>query len=91
MGAHSQRLRAACAAAFESWVAPLAEHLVAGDTRRKQHGRWRRSRRARSRGAVILSRARRSGAGPPGSAGDDVAQQVGPGEDAHRLAVVDHQ
>lgn len=60
MGAQSDRLRAACATAFEAWVAPLAARLVA-------HGRT--SEEARSlatatvsliEGAVIMARAQRS-------------------------------
>jgi TetR/AcrR family transcriptional repressor of lmrAB and yxaGH operons len=60
MGAESDRLRAACADAFESWVAPLAALLTA---------RGRTPAEARSlatatvgmiEGAVIMSRAQRS-------------------------------
>jgi TetR/AcrR family transcriptional repressor of lmrAB and yxaGH operons len=60
MGAQSERLRAACAGAFESWIALVAEHLVA---------RGRSPSVARSlatavvstvEGAVIVSRAQRS-------------------------------
>jgi TetR/AcrR family transcriptional repressor of lmrAB and yxaGH operons len=60
MGAQSDRLRAACADAFESWVAPLAGHLVA-------HGRSREEARSLAtatvsmvEGAVIMARAQRS-------------------------------
>jgi TetR/AcrR family transcriptional repressor of lmrAB and yxaGH operons len=60
MGAQSDRLRAACADAFESWVEPLTEHLTA-------HGRAPRAARSLAtatvsmvEGAVIMSRAQRS-------------------------------
>lgn len=60
MGAQSDRLRAACADAFESWVVPLTAHLVA-------HGRSREAARSLAtatismvEGAVIMSRAQRS-------------------------------
>lgn len=60
MGAQSDRLRTACANAFESWVAPLAAHLVA-------HGRERAAARTLAtaavsmiEGAVIMARAQRS-------------------------------
>ncbi|MCE7081433.1 TetR/AcrR family transcriptional regulator [Streptomyces sp. ST2-7A] len=60
MGAINERLREACANAFESWIAPVAELLVA-------HGRPRADARALAtavvgmvEGAVIMSRARRS-------------------------------
>jgi TetR/AcrR family transcriptional repressor of lmrAB and yxaGH operons len=60
MSAQSDRLRAACADAFESWVAPLAGHLVA-------HGRSREEARSLAtatvsmvEGAVIMARAQRS-------------------------------
>ncbi|AJT69908.1 hypothetical protein T261_8315 [Streptomyces lydicus] len=60
MGAQSERLRNACANAFESWIAPVTEHLVA-------HGRPRPAARALAtavvsmvEGAVIVSRAQRS-------------------------------
>ena len=60
MGARSERLRDACANAFESWIAPVAEYLVA-------HGRPRPDARATAtavvsmvEGAVIVSRAQRS-------------------------------
>ncbi|WP_369149051.1 TetR/AcrR family transcriptional regulator [Streptomyces sp. R44] len=60
MGAQSERLRDACADAFESWVAPLSELLIA-------HGRPRTVARALAtavvsmvEGAVIMSRAQRS-------------------------------
>ncbi|WP_459722495.1 TetR/AcrR family transcriptional regulator [Actinophytocola sp. KF-1] len=60
MGAESDRLRAACADAFESWVAPLAALLTA-------HGRTPAEARSLAtatvgmiEGAVIMSRAQRS-------------------------------
>ncbi|MGW8350885.1 TetR/AcrR family transcriptional regulator [Streptomyces wedmorensis] len=60
MGAESERLRGACADAFESWIAPVSELLVA-------HGRPRTVARALAtavvsmvEGAVIVSRAQRS-------------------------------
>ncbi|MFF0478754.1 TetR/AcrR family transcriptional regulator [Streptomyces sp. NPDC004284] len=60
MGGESERLRNACADAFESWVAPVSELLVA-------QGRPRAVARALAtavvgmvEGAVIMSRARRS-------------------------------
>lgn len=60
MGAQSDCLRAACAQAFESWVAPLAAHLVA-------HGREPEVARSLAtatvslvEGAVIMARAQRS-------------------------------
>jgi len=60
MGARSERLRDACANAFESWIGPVAEYLVA-------HGRPRPDARATAtavvsmvEGAVIVSRAQRS-------------------------------
>jgi TetR/AcrR family transcriptional repressor of lmrAB and yxaGH operons len=60
MGAQSERLRDACANAFESWIAPVTDHLVA-------HGRPRPAARATAtavvsmvEGALILSRAQRS-------------------------------
>lgn len=60
MGAQSERLRAACAGAFESWIALVAEYLVA---------RGRPASTARTvatvvvstvEGAVVVSRAQRS-------------------------------
>ncbi|TDC06096.1 TetR/AcrR family transcriptional regulator [Nonomuraea longispora] len=60
MGAQSERLREACANAFESWIAPVTDQLVA-------HGRPRPAARATAtavvsmvEGALILSRAQRS-------------------------------
>ncbi|MFE1437410.1 TetR/AcrR family transcriptional regulator [Streptomyces sp. NPDC058739] len=60
MGAESERLRDACANAFESWIAPVSD-LLAG------HGRPRPAARALAtaavsmvEGAVIVSRAQRS-------------------------------
>ncbi|MCP9956568.1 TetR/AcrR family transcriptional regulator [Streptomyces sudanensis] len=60
MGARSERLRDACARAFESWIAPMSDLLVA-------HGRPRPVARALAtaavgmvEGAVIMSRAQRS-------------------------------
>lgn len=60
MGGHSERLREACANAFEAWIAPVTELLVA-------HGRPRSAARALAtavismvEGAVIVSRAQRS-------------------------------
>ncbi|MER5207615.1 TetR/AcrR family transcriptional regulator [Streptomyces sp. NPDC002825] len=60
MGAQSERLRDACAEAFESWVAPVGELLVA-------HGRPRTVARTLAtaavsmvEGAVIMSRAQQS-------------------------------
>ncbi|UED88165.1 TetR/AcrR family transcriptional regulator [Streptomyces profundus] len=60
MGGHSERLREACADAFESWTVPVAELLVA-------RGRPRAAARGLAtavvsmvEGAVIMSRARRS-------------------------------
>ncbi|MGW5732961.1 MULTISPECIES: TetR/AcrR family transcriptional regulator [Streptomyces] len=60
MGGQSERLRDACANAFESWIAPVTELLVA-------HGRSRPAARALAtavvsmvEGAVIVSRAQRS-------------------------------
>ncbi|MEU6428061.1 TetR/AcrR family transcriptional regulator [Microbispora sp. NPDC046973] len=60
MGAQSERLREACANAFESWIAPVTEYLVA-------RGRPRSDARATAtavvsmvEGAVIVSRAQRS-------------------------------
>ncbi|WP_433190543.1 TetR/AcrR family transcriptional regulator [Actinoallomurus sp. CA-150999] len=59
MGAHSERLRTACAVAFESWIGPVTEYLV---------GRGHPRPAARSlatavvsglEGAMIVSRARR--------------------------------
>jgi AcrR family transcriptional regulator len=60
MGARSERLRAACADAFESWIAPVADYLAA-------HGHPRPAARTLAtavvstvEGAVIVSRAQRS-------------------------------
>ncbi|MEU5883891.1 TetR/AcrR family transcriptional regulator [Spirillospora sp. NPDC047279] len=60
MGAQSERLRFACANAFESWIAPVTDLLVA-------RGRPESTARARAtavvsmvEGAVIVSRAQRS-------------------------------
>ncbi|WP_063735300.1 TetR/AcrR family transcriptional regulator [Streptomyces sp. RTd22] len=60
MGAQSERLRDACANAFESWIGPVTEYLVA-------HGRPRTDARAKAtalvsmvEGALIVSRAQRS-------------------------------
>ncbi|MGW6391728.1 TetR/AcrR family transcriptional regulator [Streptomyces sp. NPDC055103] len=60
MGAQSERLRGACADAFESWIAPVTELLIA-------NGRPRSVARALAtavvsmvEGAVIVSRAQRS-------------------------------
>lgn len=60
MGGHSERLREACANAFEAWIAPVTELLVA-------HGRPRSAARAlatavvsMAEGAMIVSRAQRS-------------------------------
>ncbi|MFD0076418.1 TetR/AcrR family transcriptional regulator [Streptomyces sp. NPDC127166] len=60
MGAQSERLRDACADAFESWIEPVSELLIA-------HGRPRSVARALAtavvsmvEGAVIVSRAQRS-------------------------------
>ncbi|MCP2169748.1 TetR/AcrR family transcriptional regulator [Goodfellowiella coeruleoviolacea] len=60
MGAQSERLRDACAGAFDSWITPLAEYLGA-------HGQPRAAARAVAttvvsavEGAVIVSRAQRS-------------------------------
>ncbi|MFJ9717027.1 TetR/AcrR family transcriptional regulator [Streptomyces sp. NPDC101213] len=60
MGAQSERLRGACANAFDSWITPVTEYLVA-------HGRPGPAARALAtavvsmvEGAVIVSRAQRS-------------------------------
>ncbi|MFF0201340.1 TetR/AcrR family transcriptional regulator [Streptomyces sp. NPDC005017] len=60
MGAESERLREACANAFESWIAPVSDLLT-------EHGRPRPAARALAtaavsmvEGAVIVSRAQRS-------------------------------
>ena len=60
MGAHSERLRSACADAFDTWVTAVADHLVA-------HGRSRAQARTLAttvvstvEGSVIVSRAQRS-------------------------------
>ncbi|MDT0267432.1 TetR/AcrR family transcriptional regulator [Streptomyces sp. DSM 44915] len=60
MGGRSERLRAACARTFESWIAPVTELLVT-------HGRPRPAARALAtaavsmvEGAMIVSRAQRS-------------------------------
>lgn len=60
MGAQSDRLRGACATAFDSWIEPVAEYLAA-------HGRPRSSAVALAtsavsmvEGAMIVSRAQRS-------------------------------
>ncbi|MFE5591390.1 TetR/AcrR family transcriptional regulator [Streptomyces sp. NPDC056549] len=60
MGAQSDRLREACAHAFESWISPVSELLVS-------HGRPQHAARALAtamvsmvEGAVIVSRAQRS-------------------------------
>ncbi|MHA6620926.1 TetR/AcrR family transcriptional regulator [Pseudonocardia sp. DLS-67] len=60
MGAQSERLRAACAGAFESWIAPMAAFLAA-------NGRPEPAARALAtaavsavEGAMIVSRAQRS-------------------------------
>lgn len=60
MGVQSERLRDACANAFESWIAPVTEYLAA-------HGRPRPAARATAtavvsmvEGAMIVSRAQRS-------------------------------
>lgn len=60
MGAHSERLRGACADAFESWIASVADHLAA-------HGRSHAEARTLAtaavstiEGAMIVSRAQRS-------------------------------
>jgi TetR/AcrR family transcriptional repressor of lmrAB and yxaGH operons len=59
MGAHSERLRTACADAFESWIAPVTDYLVD-----RGHARPRARALATTvvstlEGAVIVSRARR--------------------------------
>ncbi|MCO5997944.1 TetR/AcrR family transcriptional regulator [Actinoallomurus rhizosphaericola] len=60
MGARNQRLRHACADAFESWITPVTDYLVA-------HGRSRPAARSTAtavvsmvEGAMIVSRAQRS-------------------------------
>ncbi|KAB8194313.1 TetR family transcriptional regulator [Nonomuraea phyllanthi] len=73
MGADSERLRAACAAAFESWIGPVTDLLVG-------RGHPRTAARALAttvvsslEGAVIVSRARRDVAPLR-----DAAQVLGP-------------
>jgi len=60
MGAYSERLRSACANAFESWITPVTEYLVV-------HGHSPRTARSLAtsvvslvEGAVIISRAQHS-------------------------------
>ncbi|MFD8206809.1 TetR/AcrR family transcriptional regulator [Streptomyces sp. NPDC059695] len=81
MGVRSDRLRDACAQAFESWISPVSDLLVA-------HGRPRDVARALAtavvsmvEGAVIVSRAQRSTA-PLHCAAQAITVLLGPGAEA---------
>ncbi|WP_127931368.1 TetR/AcrR family transcriptional regulator [Nonomuraea polychroma] len=59
MGAHSERLRTACAAAFESWIGPMTDHLVGRGHARETARAMAMTVVSTLEGAVIMSRARR--------------------------------
>ncbi|WP_433625807.1 TetR/AcrR family transcriptional regulator [Nocardia sp. CA-120079] len=59
MGAHSERLRAACAAAFESWIEPVREYLVAAGRSEAAAGTLATATVSAVEGAVIVARAKR--------------------------------
>ncbi|MFI1919523.1 TetR/AcrR family transcriptional regulator [Nocardia sp. NPDC020380] len=59
MGAHSDRLRSACAAAYESWIAPVADYLVALGHSADHARDLAETTVSTLEGAIILSRAAR--------------------------------
>ncbi|WP_433440910.1 TetR/AcrR family transcriptional regulator [Nonomuraea sp. CA-141351] len=59
MGAHSERLRTACALAFESWIGPMTEHLVGRGHARPAARAMATTVVSSVEGAMIVSRARR--------------------------------
>ncbi|MGP3962191.1 LmrA/YxaF family transcription factor [Nonomuraea sp. 3N208] len=59
MGAHSERLRTACAVAFESWIGVMTDHLVGRGHARKTARATAMTVVSTLEGAMIMSRARR--------------------------------
>ncbi|MFI6363004.1 TetR/AcrR family transcriptional regulator [Nocardia sp. NPDC050630] len=59
MGAHSERLRGACAAAFESWIEPVREYLVAAGHSESAARTLATATVSAVEGAVIVARAKR--------------------------------
>ncbi|MFX0579775.1 TetR/AcrR family transcriptional regulator [Nocardia nepalensis] len=59
MGAHSERLRTACAAAFESWIAPVREYLIAAGHPEAAARTLATAAVSAVEGAVIVARAKR--------------------------------
>jgi TetR/AcrR family transcriptional repressor of lmrAB and yxaGH operons len=59
VGAHSQRLRSACAEAFESWITPMTEYLAAAGHCRARARTLATGVVSALEGAVIVARARR--------------------------------
>ncbi|WP_433712610.1 TetR/AcrR family transcriptional regulator [Nocardia sp. CA-084685] len=59
MGAHSERLRVACAAAFESWIEPVREYLVAARHSESAARTLATATVSAVEGAVIVARAKR--------------------------------
>lgn len=59
MGAHSDRLRSACANAYESWIAPMTEYLMAAGLPADRARDLAETTVSSVEGAMILSRAAR--------------------------------
>ncbi|MFI6777733.1 TetR/AcrR family transcriptional regulator [Nocardia sp. NPDC050412] len=59
MGAHSERLREVCAAAFESWIVPVREYLVAAGHSEAAARTLATATVSAVEGAVIVARAKR--------------------------------
>ena len=76
MGAESERLRQACASAFESWIAPTAALLEADGVGAEESRSLATAVVSMIEGAVIVSRATRS-VQPLLSAADIVADLIG--------------
>lgn len=60
MGSESERLRASCATAFDSWITPFAEYLAASGHRPSYARTLATTVVSTVEGAVIVSRAQRS-------------------------------
>lgn len=59
MGAHSDRLRTACALAYESWIAPVADYLAGAGVAERRARELAETVVSTVEGAMVLSRAMR--------------------------------
>ncbi|MFJ9370714.1 TetR/AcrR family transcriptional regulator [Nocardia sp. NPDC101769] len=59
VGAHSERLRTACATAFDSWIGPVTEYLIAAGHPKASAHTLATAAVSAVEGAVIVARAKR--------------------------------